>query len=185
VLQAGVLALGDGGGVEAVVEDVGDVGQGGQGQAGALEDEVVLDAGLDVPAVVLVVVVGGVDVGRDDRRVGAEQPGVVERELGVDLAGVQVVALGEDVGEVAGLEDERAEVPLDAEVGADLLEAGDRVGRVDVDERADERVGELAECRTRGGRRTGGWASGGASPRLAAGRRGRRCRSRSGSSGRS
>ena len=71
VLQAGVLAT-HARGEKRVVVNVSDPRQGRDRQAGVLEDEVVLHARLEIPAIVFVVIVSRVNVRRHDRPIGAE-----------------------------------------------------------------------------------------------------------------
>ena len=73
MLQPRVLAA-HARGIKGVIVDVGDPRQRRDGQAGVLENEIVLHAGLEVPAVVLVIIVRRVDVRRHDRPIGAKEP---------------------------------------------------------------------------------------------------------------
>ena len=125
VLEAGVFA--GGAGEEGVVGDIGDIEDGSDDEAEFFEDEVVFDAGFDVPAVVEVVVVGGVDVWGEDGLVGVEEDGVVEGDFEEDFVGVFVGAVGIGIAIVAAGDDEGADAPFGAEEGSDFLEVGDGV----------------------------------------------------------
>ena len=102
-------------------------------------------AGLDVGAGVGVVVVGGEDVGAEDRVVAAGEIAVVDGQLREDLAGVQVAAVGVGEALLADGEGEGVVLELQADAGADDLEVAQVVALGGVGEDADERVGQPAE----------------------------------------
>src|SRR2546421_10873760 len=143
VLQARVLS--SGASESPLAEDGGNGRFGGGGDAGAFNEKIVGDPGLEIPAAEEVIVVGGVNIRRKERLVAAEQDGIVDGDLGPAFAGVESAAVGEDVSVVAGGEDHRADAPFQAENRADFLEGGDRVLIQDVSEDSDEGVGKFSQ----------------------------------------
>src|SRR6266550_3713243 len=79
VLEAGVFSGGTGEGLLA--DHAADGRFGGEVDAGAFDDKIVGDAGLKIPAVVNVVVVGRVDIRRKERLVAAEENRVVKGDF--------------------------------------------------------------------------------------------------------
>src|SRR5947209_20279791 len=110
----------------ADVRDVRDVADDRKRDASVLDDEVVLDPGFDVEAVIDVVVVRAEDVRREDRPLGLEEERVVEGDAGVQLGRVEVLAIGIDVAVDAAVDGEAPQCPLHAAERADYLEAADR-----------------------------------------------------------
>ncbi len=143
MLEAGVLAGRPG--EISMRNHIGDGCVGRQRDAGAFDDEVVGNAELDVPAVVQVVVVRGVDVRRKQRLIAVEQRLVVQGDLEPHLAGVELAAIGEFVDVVADFEEQRPQIPVGPEERPDFLEIRHGVRIEHVGEDSEERVGQLAE----------------------------------------
>src|SRR5690606_33247163 len=98
---------------------------------------------LDVPALVQIVVVCRLEIGR--QYPPPKDPRIIQLNAAEDLGRTQCAAIRLKVRRMTKCERDAVNVPSRAEERADFLELGDQVLVGDIDEQAHKRVGELVQ----------------------------------------